>query len=53
MKYPSVFLATAVVWIVVDVLALVFRQTFISYNLYLSSLIFSLALFLIGFWRNK
>lgn len=53
MKYPSVFFATAIVWFVIDVLALYFNETDISYRLYLLSLIFSLALFYIGFWRNK
>ena len=53
MKYPSVFVAVAVVWIVIDVLAAVFGQTNLTYTLYFCALIFSLVLFLIGFWRNK
>ncbi|KKT34633.1 MAG: hypothetical protein UW22_C0069G0007 [Candidatus Gottesmanbacteria bacterium GW2011_GWB1_44_11c] len=36
MKYPSVFLAIAVTWVVVDVLAIVFRQADISFGLYIS-----------------
>jgi hypothetical protein len=53
MKYPSVFISVAVVWVVVDVLAAVFHEQNLIFQLYLSSLFFSVALFLIGFWRNK
>jgi hypothetical protein len=53
MKYPSVFFAILIAWIVVDVLAAVFDTTFISYRLYIFALTFSLALFLVGFWRNR
>ena len=53
MKYPSVFFAVIIAWIVVDVLAVVFASTFISYRLYIFALIFSFALFLVGFWRNR
>ncbi|MBI3980723.1 hypothetical protein HY345_01875 [Candidatus Microgenomates bacterium] len=52
MKYPSVFLSILGVWIIVDILSLSLTPT-LTFSLYLFTTIFSLLIFLIGFWRNK
>lgn len=53
MKYPSVFLSVVFVWLVVDSIAIVMKNTTLSYQLYLAAMVFSVVMFLIGFWRNR
>ncbi len=53
MKYPSVFASVVFVWLVVDVVAIVLGQQLLTYRLYLSAMVFSTIIFLIGFWRNQ
>lgn len=53
MKYPSVFLSVVFVWVVVDSVAIAMGSTALSYQLYLATIVFSVVMFLIGFWRNK
>lgn len=52
MKYPSVFLAILFSWIVVLCISFAFRDTKLAFDLYLATLVFSVVLFFIGFWRN-
>ena len=53
MKYPSVFLSVVFVWVVVDSVAFAVAKTSLTYQLYLAAMVFSVVMFLIGFWRNK
>lgn len=53
MKYPSVFLAILLVWISVVVLAIYKGDSDLTQSLHTLLIIFTIAMFLIGFWRNK
>lgn len=53
MKYPSVFLSVVFVWLVVGSVAMTMGRTSLSYELYIAAIIFSVVIFLIGFWRNQ
>lgn len=53
MKYPSVLLTIVSIWLVVDLLAITLNRTVLTFNLYLATVIFSVILFFVGFWRNK
>lgn len=53
MKYPSVFLSILVIWISVILLAVLLDDSDMTFRLYLTGVLLSLILFVIGFWRNK
>lgn len=53
MKYPSVFFSVVFVWLVVDSVAIAIGRTSLAYELYIAAIVFSVVMFLIGFWRNK
>ncbi len=53
MKYPSVLLSIIFVWFVVDVVAIAIGRTELRYQLYLAAILFSIVVFVIGFWRNR
>ncbi len=53
MKYPSVFFAILFAWIAIIAVALWINQQHLTFQLYLCGIIFSIIMFMIGFWRNK
>ena len=53
MKYPSVFFSVVFVWLVVDSVAITMSRSSLTYELYIAAIVFSVVMFLIGFWRNK
>ena len=53
MKYPSVFLSVVFVWMVVDSVAIMIGRNSLTYQVYIAAIVFSVVIFLIGFWRNK
>ncbi len=53
MKYPSVFLSVVFVWLVVDSVAMAIARRSLTYELYIAAIVFSVVMFLIGFWRNQ
>lgn len=53
MKYPSVFLALFCIWLAILVISQIYQSTQLALNLYRLTVVFSLVLFLIGFWKNK
>lgn len=54
MKYPSVFFSVVFVWVVIDGVAMTMgRGAPLTYELYIAAIVFSVVMFLIGFWRNK
>ncbi|MBI3559586.1 hypothetical protein HY087_00465 [Candidatus Gottesmanbacteria bacterium] len=53
MKYPSVFFSVVFVWLVVDSVAMAIARRSLTYELYIAAIVFSVVMFLIGFWRNK
>ena len=53
MKYPSVFLTVMAVWLIVDTLAVALGESVPTFDLYLATILFTIAIFFIGFWRNR
>jgi len=53
MKYLSVFLAILFIWFSVILLSAKISDNHTVFNLYRNTLILTVLLFFIGFWRNK
>gem|GEM_PF-956901 len=53
MKYPSVFFTVLLVWLMIDIIGITVGIRSLTFHLYFLAIIFSVILFLIGFWRNK
>jgi len=53
MKYPSVFFAILLTWFAIITIALWINNHQLTFELYISAIIFTLVIFVIGFWRNK
>jgi hypothetical protein len=52
-KYPSVFFAILFAWIAVITIALWRNEHALTYQLYQAGIVFSVVMFVIGFWRNR
>jgi len=53
MKYPSVFFALLFAWIAIIIVALWLNNHTLTYQLYIAAILFSVVMFVIGFWRNR
>jgi len=53
MKYASIFATILLVWIAVIIMAFVVRDQGDMFKLYITLIVFTLTLFIIGFGKNK
>jgi len=53
MKYPSVFFSILFAWIAIIAIALWINEQTLTFSLYVLAIIFTVVIFVIGFWRNK
>lgn len=53
MRYASVFITVLIVWIAIIFIAALTGEAETTYDLYKITMIFTLGMFLFGFWRRR